>query len=221
MSEGKPIRGLSYDDPTSAQILRELQLLTSKRVLYVANVGEDDLAGTRPDGRKGPAAGRRRRQRGRAGQRAARSGDRRARRGRPRRDAATASASKSRRSRRSPAPRIGCWGCKAIYTAGPKEIRAWTIPVGATAPQAAGVIHTDFERGFIRVEVYSVDDLVQYGSEKAIREAGKMRLEGKIVRDAGQRRLPFPVQCVDAMQFAATRNCGAHSPRTIARYCVL
>ena len=53
------------------------------------------------------------------------------------------------------------------------------FPIGATAPQAAGVIHSDFERGFIRVEVYSVDDLVQYGSEKAIREAGKMRLEGK------------------------------------------
>jgi ribosome-binding ATPase YchF (GTP1/OBG family) len=57
-------------------------------------------------------------------------------------------------------------GLQSYYTAGPKEIRAWTIPVGATAPQAAGVIHTDFERGFIRAEVYSVDDLVQYGSEK-------------------------------------------------------
>jgi ribosome-binding ATPase YchF (GTP1/OBG family) len=70
-------------------------------------------------------------------------------------------------------------GLQSYYTAGPKEIRAWTVPVGATAPQAAGVIHTDFERGFIRAEVYSVDDLVQFGSEKAIREAGKMRLEGK------------------------------------------
>jgi ribosome-binding ATPase YchF (GTP1/OBG family) len=70
-------------------------------------------------------------------------------------------------------------GLQSYFTAGPKEIRAWTIPVGATGPQAAGVIHTDFERGFIRAEVYSVDDLVQHGSEKAIREAGKMRLEGK------------------------------------------
>jgi ribosome-binding ATPase YchF (GTP1/OBG family) len=68
---------------------------------------------------------------------------------------------------------------QSYYTAGPKEIRAWTIPVGATAPQAAGVIHTEFERGFIRVEVYSVDDLEKYGIEKAIREAGKLRLEGK------------------------------------------
>jgi ribosome-binding ATPase len=68
---------------------------------------------------------------------------------------------------------------QSYFTAGEKEVRAWTIPVGATAPQAAGVIHTDFERGFIRCETYSVNDLEQYKSEKAIREAGKMRVEGK------------------------------------------
>jgi len=70
-------------------------------------------------------------------------------------------------------------GLQSFYTAGPKEIRAWTIPVGTKAPQAAGVIHSDFERGFIRVECYSVDDLVQHKSEKAIKEAGKLRVEGK------------------------------------------
>ena len=70
-------------------------------------------------------------------------------------------------------------GLHSFFTAGPKEIRAWTIPIGATAPQAAGAIHSDFERGFIRVEVYSVDELDQYKTEKAIREAGKLRLEGK------------------------------------------
>ena len=70
-------------------------------------------------------------------------------------------------------------GLQSYFTAGEKEIRAWTIPVGATAPQAAGVIHTDFERGFIRCETYSVDDLDQYKSEKAIRDAGKLRVEGK------------------------------------------
>ncbi len=58
-------------------------------------------------------------------------------------------------------------------------IRAWTVPIGATAPQGAGVIHTDFERGFIRAEVYSLADLKEYQSEKAIREAGKLRVEGK------------------------------------------
>jgi ribosome-binding ATPase YchF (GTP1/OBG family) len=77
-------------------------------------------------------------------------------------------------------------GLQSFYTAGPKEVRAWTVPVGSTAPQAAGVIHTDFERGFIRAEIYSVADLEKYHSEKAIREAGKMRTEGKdyIMQDA-------------------------------------
>lgn len=68
---------------------------------------------------------------------------------------------------------------QSYFTAGEKEVRAWTIPVGATAPQGAGVIHTDFERGFIRCEVYSLADLEQYGSEKEIRSVGKLRTEGK------------------------------------------
>jgi GTP-binding protein YchF len=76
-------------------------------------------------------------------------------------------------------------GLQSYFTAGEKEVRAWTIPVGATAPQAAGVIHSDFEKGFIRVEVYSLEDLEKYGNEKEIRANGKMRVEGKgyIMRD--------------------------------------
>ena len=76
-------------------------------------------------------------------------------------------------------------GLQSYFTAGPKEIRAWTIRKGATAPQAAGVIHGDFERGFIRAECFSVDELEEYTSEKSIREAGKLRSEGKdyVVRD--------------------------------------
>jgi ribosome-binding ATPase YchF (GTP1/OBG family) len=70
-------------------------------------------------------------------------------------------------------------GLQSYFTAGEKEVRAWTIPIGATAPQAAGVIHTDFEKGFIRCEVYSLEDLEHYKSEKEIRSAGKMRVEGK------------------------------------------
>ena len=64
-------------------------------------------------------------------------------------------------------------------------MRAWTIPVGTTAPQAAGVIHTDFEKGFIRAEIYALEDLEQYESEKEIRAAGKLRVEGKdyVMRD--------------------------------------
>lgn len=70
-------------------------------------------------------------------------------------------------------------GLETYFTAGPKEIRAWTIRKGIKGPQAAGVIHTDFERGFIRAEVYSIEDLESYGSEAAMRAAGKIRIEGK------------------------------------------
>jgi len=76
-------------------------------------------------------------------------------------------------------------GLETYFTAGEKEVRAWTIPAGATAPQAAGVIHTDFERGFIRAEVVAYDDFVSCGGEQGAKEAGKLRVEGKeyIVKD--------------------------------------
>jgi len=70
-------------------------------------------------------------------------------------------------------------GLQTYFTCGPKEIRAWTVPVGCKAPQAAGVIHSDFERGFIRAEVYGVADLVAAGSEAALKATGKLRVEGK------------------------------------------
>ncbi|MFO0940625.1 MAG: redox-regulated ATPase YchF [Pirellulales bacterium] len=70
-------------------------------------------------------------------------------------------------------------GLQSYFTAGEKEVRAWTVPIGATAPQGAGVIHTDFERGFIRCEVFSLEDLEHFKSEKEIRNAGKLRTEGK------------------------------------------
>ena len=74
---------------------------------------------------------------------------------------------------------------QTFFTAGEKEVRAWTIPVGATAPKAAGKIHTDFERGFIRAQTISFDDYVKYNGESGAKEAGKMRAEGKdyIVQD--------------------------------------
>merc|ERR1712182_11064 len=70
-------------------------------------------------------------------------------------------------------------GMRTYFTAGPKEIRAWTYRMGWLAPKCASVIHSDFERGFIRAEVYNLKDLVEYGSEKALKEAGKLRVEGK------------------------------------------
>ena len=76
-------------------------------------------------------------------------------------------------------------GLQTFLTAGPKESRAWTIHIGDTAPQAAGTIHTDFERGFIKAEIVSYDDLVEAGSMAAVRAAGKARVEGKeyVMRD--------------------------------------
>ncbi len=76
-------------------------------------------------------------------------------------------------------------GLQTFFTAGPKEVRAWTVRSGATAPQAAGVIHTDFERGFIRAEVVGYDDFIAHGGEQGAKEAGRWRLEGKdyVVRE--------------------------------------
>ena len=84
---------------------------------------------------------------------------------------------------------------QTYFTAGVKEVRAWTIPVGATAPQAAGVIHTDFEKGFIRAEVIKYDDYVSFGSETKVKEAGKMGVEGKeyIVNDGDVMHFRFNV----------------------------
>ncbi len=86
-------------------------------------------------------------------------------------------------------------GLQTYFTAGVKEVRAWTVKVGATAPQAAGVIHTDFERGFIRAEVTAYEDFIKYGGEAGAKEAGKLRLEGKeyIVQDGDVMHFRFNV----------------------------
>ena len=84
---------------------------------------------------------------------------------------------------------------QTYFTAGVQEVRAWTFPKGAKAPQAAGVIHTDFEKGFIRAEVIKYEDYVKYGSENACKEAGKMGVEGKeyIVQDGDIMHFRFNV----------------------------
>jgi len=86
-------------------------------------------------------------------------------------------------------------GLQTYFTAGPKEARAWTIPVGATGPQAAGVIHTDFEKGFIRAETITYDDYVRLGGEAGAREAGRLRSEGRdyVVRDGDVMNFRFNV----------------------------
>lgn len=86
-------------------------------------------------------------------------------------------------------------GLQTYFTAGVKEVRAWTVPIGATAPQAAGVIHTDFERGFIRAQTIAYEDFITYKGEQGAKEAGKMRAEGKeyIVQDGDVMNFLFNV----------------------------
>ena len=185
LSDGKPARALKLEDPNEAKALRNMTLITSKRVLYIANVDDTD-----PNG-KGPLAAKVRAHAEAEGMEMV----------------PICAKIESELSEMDEADRIEMLrdmgmdepalaklarsayhllDVQSFYTAGPQEIRAWTVPVGAKAPQAAGVIHTDFERGFIRAEIYSVSDLEELGSEKAIKEAGRMRLEGKeyVMRDA-------------------------------------
>ncbi|RYH65270.1 MAG: redox-regulated ATPase YchF, partial [Alcaligenaceae bacterium] len=86
-------------------------------------------------------------------------------------------------------------GLQTYFTAGVKEVRAWTVPIGATGPQAAGVIHTDFERGFIRAQTIAYEDFIQFKGEQGAKEAGKMRAEGKeyVVQDGDVMNFLFNV----------------------------
>jgi ribosome-binding ATPase len=86
-------------------------------------------------------------------------------------------------------------GLQTFFTAGPKEVRAWTVRTGSTAPQAAGVIHTDFEHGFIRAEVIGYEDFVTHKGEAGAKEAGRLRLEGKeyLVREGDVMHFRFNV----------------------------
>ena len=86
-------------------------------------------------------------------------------------------------------------GLQTYFTAGVKEVRAWTIHIGDTAPQAAGVIHTDFERGFIRAQTIAYDDYIAYAGEQGAKDAGKMRSEGKeyVVKDGDVMNFLFNV----------------------------
>jgi ribosome-binding ATPase YchF (GTP1/OBG family) len=86
-------------------------------------------------------------------------------------------------------------GLQTYFTAGVKEVRAWTVRVGATAPNGAGVIHTDFEKGFIRAEVIAYDDFIEYKGEAGAKDAGKWRLEGKeyLIKDGDVMHYRFNV----------------------------
>ena len=178
LDDGKPLRSLAWEDPNRRKMLKEFGLLTAKRVLYVANVDESDLAGT-----AGEAAKVRERAAGEGSEMVpvcARLESELIELDEADRQEMLESVGLEEPALAVVARAIyKLLGLQSFFTAGPKEIRAWTIPIGATAPEAAGTIHTDFERGFIRAEVYAVDDLVELKTEKAIRDAGKLRVEGK------------------------------------------
>ena len=97
------------------------------------------------------------------------------------------------------------------FTSGGDECRAWTVHRGDTAPKAAGVIHTDFEKGFIKAEVIRVEDLLELKTEAACREKGKLRIEGQRVRGAGRRRHALPLQRLIARAARAPRGGSSRS----------
>lgn len=183
LDEGRPVRTLELT-PAEAKLMAGVGLMTAKPILFIANVDENDLHGD------GPFVRQVRDDAERIGAGVV-----------PvcaKLEAEIAELDEGDRAEmlesvglEEPALAVlareayRTLGLHSYFTAGPKEVRAWTIPVGATAPQAAGAIHSDFERGFIRVEVYSLEDLETYKTEAAIRQAGKLRVEGKsyVMRD--------------------------------------
>lgn len=186
LNAGKLATSFSADGATEEEVLKELQLLTSKRMFYVANVDEASLAALD----KNPHLAALRRLADSEGAKVvpicARLEAQIAEldpEERPEflKEAGLAEAGLNQVIRTG----YELLGLITYLTAGEKECRAWTIPRGWTAPQAAGVIHTDFERGFIKAEVIDWRDLLHYGSEAKCREAGKARIEGKayVVQD--------------------------------------
>lgn len=184
LREGKPARLTEPKDDEEARLFRQAQLLTAKPVLYVCNVAEEDAATGNALSEKVFA-------------KAAAEGA----------EAVVVSAAIEAELVAMPEEDRGEFlealgltesglarviragykllGLKTFFTAGPKEARAWTFPAGAKAPQAAGEIHSDFERGFIRAETIAYEDYVALGGEAGAKEAGKLRQEGKeyVVQD--------------------------------------
>ncbi len=194
LREGKPARLTEPKDDEEARVFAQAQLLTAKPVLYVCNVAEEDAA-------EGNALSATVFEKAKAeGAQAV----------------VVSAAIESEIVAMDPADRAefleelglsesglarviragyDLLGLKTFFTAGPKETRAWTFPTGAKAPQAAGEIHTDFEKGFIRAETIAYGDYVSLGGESAAREAGKLRQEGKeyVVQDGDVMHFKFNV----------------------------
>ena len=193
LNRGEPARRLELSEE-ERKIVRDLHLITAKPVLYVANVAEDDLAGQHPLVAKVRELA------------AAEGAEMVAICGKIEAEIAElAPAEKTEFLQELGLSESGLdrlilagyrlLGLITYFTAGVKEVRAWTVARGARAPAAAGVIHTDFENGFIRAEVIAYDDFVRAGSETAAREKGMLRLEGKeyVVQDGNIMHFRFNV----------------------------
>ncbi len=177
LNSEQPLRSLKLDEAESKAI-RSFGLMTAKPILYIANVDETDLHG------QGPMVQSVRQLAEKKGALVvpvcAKLESAIAELEDPDRSEMLAAVGLDEPALQSVARQTyKTLGLQSYFTAGEKEIRAWTIPIGATAPQAAGVIHTDFERGFIRCECYALEDLEKFCNEKEIRANGKMRTEGK------------------------------------------
>ncbi len=175
---GKPLRSLAPWKPEDWKIIHNLGPITAKRVLYIANVDESDPQG------QGPLVQVVRRRAESEGSVVvpvcAKLEAELAELTTEDRIAMLADLGMTEPALATVAHEAyKLLGLQSYFTAGPEEIKAWTIPIGATAPQAAGVIHSDFEKGFIRAEIYNIVDLLTHKNEAAIRAAGKLRSEGK------------------------------------------
>ena len=194
LAAGKPVRTVNFELPELQKIFKGLQMLTAKRVLYIANVDESNPTGTGPmvDKVRAHAAANG----GEVVPVCAKIESELAELDENDRAEMLASLGMQEPALHAVArAAYHLLGLQSFFTAGEKEIRAWPVPVGSTAPQAAGVIHTDFERGFIRAQTIAFADFIACGGEAKAKEAGKMRSEGKeyVVQDGDVMNFLFNV----------------------------
>jgi GTP-binding protein YchF len=194
LRQGKPARLTEPKDDEEARVFAQAQLLTAKPVLYVCNVAEDDAASGNSLSAEVFAKAER------EGARAvvvsaAIEAELVAMEPGERQEYLASLGLEETGLARVIRAGYALLGLKTFFTAGPKEARAWTFPAGAKAPQAAGEIHTDFERGFIRAETIAYDDYIALGGEAGAKEAGKLRQEGKdyVVQDGDVMLFKFNV----------------------------
>jgi GTP-binding protein YchF len=193
LENGRPARTVVLDDREGAEVLKELHLITAKPVMYIANVAEDATDDN-------PLVAPVRRLAAEQGAElvvisCALEAELAQLNEKDRGEFLASLGLKEPGLNRVIRAAYKLLGLKTFYTAGPKECRAWTVRRDAMAPEAAGAIHTDFERGFIKAEVIRWDELLGYGSEAAAKSKGAMRVEGKdyVVQDGDVMHFLFNV----------------------------